>query len=108
MALDADQALRAAAEAAGGAGLGGGGAGTAVPWSSRDGDGASPLASGRWSSRDGDGASPLASGRWSSRDGDGVPPVVLWSGDDRRTKQELVAWARAVASMVVRDYSMRC
>ena len=38
----------------------------------------------------------------------GVPPVVLWSGDDRRTKQELVAWARAVASMVVRDYSMRC
>jgi hypothetical protein len=92
MALDADQALRAAAEAAGGAGLGGGGAGTAVPWSSRDGDG----------------ASPLASGRWSSRDGDGVPPVVLWSGDDRRTKQELVAWARAVASMVVRDYSMRC
>jgi len=87
MALDADQALRAAAEAAGGAGLGGGGAGTAVPWSSRDGDGASPLAA----------AAHAA----------GVPPVVLRSGDDRRTKQELVAWARAVASMVVRDYSMR-
>jgi hypothetical protein len=37
-----------------------------------------------------------------------LPPAVLWSDDDRRMKQELVAWARAVASMVVRDYSIRC
>ncbi|PAN38444.1 hypothetical protein PAHAL_7G172500 [Panicum hallii] len=81
MALDAE-ALRAA-EAAG-AGLGCG-AGTAVPWSSGDGGGASPA------------AAPA-----------GLPPAVLWSDDDRRMKQELVAWARAVASMVVRDYSIRC
>ncbi|KAG2572497.1 hypothetical protein PVAP13_7KG182200 [Panicum virgatum] len=82
MALDADQALRAAAAA--GPGLGG----TAVP---------------PWSSGDGAGASLSAAARA------GVPPVVLWSGDDRRMKQELVAWARAVASVVVRDYSMmRC
>ncbi|RLM66150.1 uncharacterized protein C2845_PM16G09390 [Panicum miliaceum] len=67
-----------AAEAAG-AGLGGG-AGTAGPWSS--------------------GMAAAAHA--------GVPPVVLWSDDDRRMKQELVAWARAVASMVVRDYSIRC
>jgi len=85
MALDADQALRAAAAA--GPGLGG----TAVPpWSSGDGAGASLSA-----------AAPAARA--------GVPPVVLWSGDDRRMKQELVAWARAVASVVFRDYSMmRC
>jgi hypothetical protein len=35
-------------------------------------------------------------------------PVVVWSGDDRRMKRELVAWAKAVASMVVRDFSMQC
>ena len=74
MALDADQALRAAAAASPGLGS------TAVP---------------PWSSGDGAGASLSA-----------AAPVVLWSGDDRRMKQELVAWARAV---VVRDYSMmRC
>jgi hypothetical protein len=36
----------------------------------------------------------------------GVPVVVLCS-DDRRVKQELVAWAKAVASMVVSE-SMHC
>jgi len=81
MALDADQALRAAAEAAGGAGH-------PTPW----------LMNRARRGRLGTATAAHAAG---------VPPVVLWSGDDRRTKQELVAWARAVASMVVRDYSMR-
>ncbi|CAN6239663.1 unnamed protein product [Urochloa humidicola] len=60
------------------------GAGTAVQCSSED---------------DGGGASPAMVAPA------GVP-VVLW-GDEGRMKQELVAWAKAVASMVVRD-AMHC
>ncbi|CAL5016659.1 unnamed protein product [Urochloa decumbens] len=86
MALDAESlraAAAAAAEAAAVPGLDG--AGTAMQWSSEDGSGG--------------GASLPAM----------VPagvPVVLW-GDEGRMKQELVAWAKAVASMVFRD-SMHC
>jgi hypothetical protein len=54
--------------------------------------------------------------RWSGGNSDASPaaavaadasavPMVLWSDDERRMKQELVAWAKAVASMV---RSSRC
>ncbi|KAL6650817.1 hypothetical protein ACP70R_009742 [Stipagrostis hirtigluma subsp. patula] len=33
-------------------------------------------------------------------------PVVLW-GDEGRMKQELVAWAKAVASMAIRESMQR-
>ncbi|RCV33892.1 hypothetical protein SETIT_7G119100v2 [Setaria italica] len=79
MALDAE-ALRAAEAAVPGLD----GAGTAVQWSSGEGGGASA-------------AMMVPAG----------VPVVLWSDDDRKMKRELVAWAKAVASMVVRD-SMHC
>ncbi|CAL5031732.1 unnamed protein product [Urochloa decumbens] len=80
MALDAES-LRAAAAAAV-PGLHG--AGTAMQWPSEDGSGGASLPA----------MAPA-----------GVP-VVIW-GDEGRMKQELVAWAKAVASMVVRE-SMHC
>ncbi|KAF8714913.1 hypothetical protein HU200_027449 [Digitaria exilis] len=61
----------------------------------------------RWSSSGNGGASPDEMAAAAAVTTVGVPPVVLWSGDDRRMKQELVAWAKAVASMVVRG-SMYC
>ncbi|GJN27434.1 hypothetical protein PR202_gb15460 [Eleusine coracana subsp. coracana] len=48
-------------------------------------------------------------GAWFSTGGSGpcmdVPPV-LWT-NEKRMKQELVAWAKAVASMAIRE-SMQC
>jgi hypothetical protein len=58
----------------------------------------------RRSSWNGGGASPATAGATSV----GVPvPVVVHCSDDRRVKHELVAWAKAVASMVVSE-SMHC
>jgi hypothetical protein len=48
------------------------------------------------------GASATAPGDFES-----AVPIVLTLNDERRMKQELVAWAKAVASMVIRA-SMHC
>ena len=59
----------------------------------------------RRSSQNGGAASPA---RTAAATSVGVPvPVVALCSDDRRMKQELVAWAKAVASLVVRE-SMHC
>lgn len=39
-----------------------------------------------------------------SGDFEGVVPIDLPLDDERRMKQELVAWAKAVASMAIRAY----
>ncbi|KXG26435.1 uncharacterized protein LOC110436141 [Sorghum bicolor] len=88
MALDA-KALQAAKEAAVPVALG---AGTArrPPPSSWNGGAASPATT------------------TSTATSVGVPvPVVMLCSDDRRMKEELVAWAKAVASLVVRE-SLHC
>uniref|UniRef100_M8B6W8 Uncharacterized protein n=1 Tax=Aegilops tauschii TaxID=37682 RepID=M8B6W8_AEGTA len=45
-----------------------------------------------------------ASSNVRSGDFEGVVPIDLPLDDERRMKQELVAWAKAVASMAIRAY----
>ncbi|KAI5014930.1 hypothetical protein ZWY2020_056320 [Hordeum vulgare] len=45
-----------------------------------------------------------ASSKAESGDFEGVVPIDLALDDERRMKQELVAWAKAVASMAIRAY----
>ncbi|KAG0526053.1 hypothetical protein BDA96_06G112100 [Sorghum bicolor] len=62
----------------------------------------------RRSSWNGGAASPATTTSTATSVGVPVPvPVVMLCSDDRRMKEELVAWAKAVASLVVRE-SMHC